>query len=225
MMNGAVILAAGKGVRMGNMDKVFIKLGQYPIVAYSLLAFEKCPDIDCIALVTRQELIGKVQELVSSLSITKPVFVTVGGARRQDSVMNGLNALPAEIDIAVIHDAARPLVTSELIALCIKSAINTGSGVAAKKLVDTIKECDADGFAAKTLDRDRLFAVETPQAFKADILRDALKRVYDAGVSVTDDAGAIEFIGEKIHLVEWHKPNVKLTYAEDQRMILALLTD
>lgn len=224
-MNGAIILAAGKGERMGNMDKVFMKLGPYPVVAYSLLAFENCTNIDAIVIVTREDRIETTQTLVSSLSLSKIVSITTGGARRQDSVKNGLKNLPEGIDIAVVHDAARPLVTPELISLCIESAKEKGSGVAAKRVVDTIKECDENGLVVRTIDRNRLCAVETPQAFKAEILRDALDKVEIAGANITDDASAVEFSGKEVHLVEWQKPNLKLTHAEDQKILLALLND
>lgn len=222
-MNGAVILAAGKGERMGNMDKVFMNLGPYPVVAYSLRAFEACPDIDAIVVVTRQDRIETVQHLINSLAISKAIAVTVGGTRRQDSVALGLERLPCDIKTAVIHDAARPLVTPELISLCVKSALSKGSGVAAKKVVDTIKEADENGLVVRTVDRNRLYAVETPQAFKASMLREALAEVEKANANITDDASAVEFAGKEVHLVEWDKPNLKLTHASDERLLLALL--
>jgi 2-C-methyl-D-erythritol 4-phosphate cytidylyltransferase len=223
-MTAAIILAAGRGERMGgNVDKAFIGLGPRPIVAYSLLAFEACPVVETIVLVVRGERIDSSRELCRELGISKLFAVVGGGGRRQDSVQAGLAALPPEASIVAIHDSARPLVTPELIAATMESAQATGSGIAARKVVDTVKVVTDGNVAETTLDRSNLWAVETPQTFQTDLIRRAYDAVGKAGQTVTDDAGAVEFIGEKTRLVEWRKPNLKVTVPEDLAVAEKLL--
>ena len=223
-MTAAIILAAGRGERMGaNVDKAFLNLGPRPLVACSLLAFEACADIGAIVLVVRQDRFEAARELCRTLGVSKLFSVVDGGPRRQDSVLSGLAALPPEAELVAIHDAARPLVTPELIAATVASARETGSGVAARKVVDTIKVVADNNVAVSTLDRSNLWAVETPQTFRTKLIRRAYEAVSDAGQTVTDDAGALEFIGEKARLVDWRKPNLKVTVVEDLAIAESLL--
>ena len=215
-MTAAIILAAGRGERMGaNVDKAFLSLGPRPLVAYSLLAFEACADIGAIVLVVRRDRVASSRELCRMFGISKLLQVVPGGARRQDSVRAGLAALPPEATFVAIHDSARPLVTPPLISATVDSARKSGSGIAAHKVVDTIKVVEKGNIAAATPDRSKLWAVGTPQTFRTDLIVRAYNAVTEAGQTVTDDAGALEFIGEKARLVEWQKPNLKVTVAED----------
>ncbi len=223
-MTAAIILAAGRGERMGAQeDKAFLNLGPRPLVAYSLLAFEACADIGTIVLVVRQDHVEASRELCRRLGVSKLFGVVEGGSRRQDSVQAGLAALPPEAELVSIHDAARPLVTPELIAATVASAREKGSGVAAHKVVDTIKVVMEGNIAVSTLDRSNLWAVETPQTFRTELIRRAYETVSNAGQTVTDDAGALEFINEKAKLVDWRKPNLKVTVADDLAIAGGLL--
>ncbi len=223
-MIAAIILAAGRGERMGGkVDKAFIGLGPRPIVAYSLLVFESSPEIGAIVLVVRGDRVESTRELCNELGISKLFAIVEGGSLRQDSVRAGLAALPSEAGIVAIHDSARPLVTHELIAATIDSARKTGSGVAARKIVDTIKVVTEDNVATSTLDRSNLWAVETPQTFDTELIRRAYDAVAEAGQTVTDDAGAIEFIGERARLVDSRKPNFKITVSDDLAVAEKLL--
>ena len=215
-MTAAIILAAGRGERMGaNVDKAFLSLGPKPLVAYSLLAFESCADIGAIVLVVRRERLSAAAEICRMFGISKLLQIVPGGSSRQESVRAGLAALPPEATLVAIHDSARPLVTPPLISATLKSAHDKGSGVAAHKVVDTVKVVERGTVVSTTLDRSRLWASETPQAFRTKLIRRAYDAVAEAGQTGTDDAGALEFIGEKVHLVEWKKPNLKVTVAED----------
>ena len=223
-MIAAIILAAGRGERMGGkVDKAFIGLGSRPIVAYSLLVFESSPEIGAIVLVVRGDRVESTRELCNELGISKLFAIVEGGSLRQDSVRAGLAALPSEAGIVAIHDSARPLVTHELIAATIDSARKTGSGVAARKIVDTIKVVTEGNVATSTLDRSNLWAVETPQTFDTELIRRAYDAVAEAGQTVTDDAGAIEFIGERARLVDSRKPNFKITVSDDLAVAEKLL--
>lgn len=197
------------------MDKAFISLGPKPIVAYSLLAFQACSDIDSIVLVVREDRIAFSRDLCQSLGISKLTAVITGGSDRQDSVRAGIAALPVGTDIISIHDSARPLVTPALISATIRSAEQFGSGVAAHKVVDTVKTVERDNLVSATVDRSKLWAVATPQTFNAVILRRAYDEVASRKAIVTDDSGALELIGEPVRLVEWRSPNLKVTVAED----------
>ncbi len=222
-MTGAIILAAGKGERLGNVDKAFLSLGPRPMVAYSLLAFQNCVDVDDIVLVVRKERIEAAAAMAKLFGFSKLVKIVPGGTRRQDSVNAGLNALPPFTKYVAIHDAARPLVTPDLISLCVSSAKKKGTGVAAHKVFDTIKEVDRWMKVKKTIDRDKLMAVSTPQVFSLDLLTRAVRNAADLKKTVTDDAAAVELLGEDVHLVEWRKPNIKVTVAEDIQLVSSLM--
>jgi 2-C-methyl-D-erythritol 4-phosphate cytidylyltransferase len=149
--------------------------------------------------------------------------IVAGGARRQDSVAIGLAAVDPDTRTVVIHDGARPCVTPELIAETITSAQRHGSGVAASRIVDTVKFVKRGASVDHTVDRTKLWAVQTPQAFGYELLRKAYARVSEQGETVTDEASAVEGLGEVVRLVEWPKPNIKITTAEDLAVAAALL--
>lgn len=223
-MISAIIVAAGRSERMGaNSDKAFLSLGQRPVIAWSLLAFEKCHEIDRIILVVRKEQMVASRSVVQMFGLSKVQAVVAGGARRQDSVANGLAAVDPDTRIVVIHDAARPCVTTELIAETIKCAQQYGSGVAASRITDTVKYVKRGTTVDHTVDRTKLWAVQTPQAFRLDLLCKAYAQVATQSETVTDEASAIEGLGEAVRLVEWPKPNIKITNAEDIAVAAALL--
>lgn len=223
-MNSAIIVAAGKSERMGaGTDKAFLSLGPRPVLAWSLLAFEKCPDIDQIVLVVRKDQVSAARGVAQMFGISKLRDVIAGGARRQDSVWNGMEALDPETRFVAVHDAARPCITSELISETLRSAKRTGSGVAASRVVDTIKFVERNATVDHTLERDKLWAVQTPQTFKMELLRKAYAELIKRGVVVTDEAAAVELIGQPVKLVEWPKSNIKITTVEDIPLAAAVL--
>ncbi len=211
-----IIVAAGKSERMGaDVDKVFLSLGTRPVLAYSLLAFEQCPLIDGVILVTRKDRMDSARGLVQMFGCSKVRKIIAGGASRQMSVMNGLAELGDDVKIVAIHDGARPCVTSALIEETIKSAKRHGSGVAAVKVTDTIKEVDRGTLVTRTVDRSKLWAVQTPQTFRTDWLKKAYAQIGKKKQEVTDDASAVEMLGEPVHLVPAARTNVKITSPED----------
>ncbi len=223
-MTTAIIVGAGRGERMGaNTDKAFLSLGPRPLVAYSMMAFEACPEIRQIVLVVRRDRIEAAKNMAQMFGISKLRAVVAGGAHRQDSVRKGLAELPPETRYVSIHDAARPLVTPALISETVKCAHQHGSGVAGRRMVDTVKLVEKAPVISRTVDRDQLWTVQTPQTFRLDLLRQAYARLAETGAVVTDDAAALEQIGAPVRLVEWAPVNLKVTIAEDLAVAAALL--
>src|SRR5436190_17870002 len=174
----AVIVAAGKGTRMGpNVDKLFLQLRVSPVVAYTWRRFDQSPCIDQIVLVIREGMDSAFTELAGKLQLAKPYNLAKGGAERQDSVWSGLCALPSGTEIVAIQDAARPCTSLDVISATIKAARQMGAAVAAQAVTDTIKESGDGKFIARTLDRSCLWTVQTPQAFHVAIIRHALEVV------------------------------------------------
>ena len=223
-MNAAVIVAGGAGTRMGpGVDKLFLEVGGCPVVAHTWRQFDQADCIDHIILVVREGLEQEFFRMGEQYCFGKPHRIVPGGNERQDSVWNGLAALSPETKIVAIQDAARPCVTGALIEACIAAAREVGAAVAAQPVVDTIKE-SADGrFIERTLPRSRVWAVQTPQTFRVEVIRRAIQAARDQGVSLTDDTAACELIGQAVRLVVSSSPNPKVTIPADLPYVESLL--
>ncbi len=223
-MTAAIIVAAGKSARMGpNADKLFLELNGCPVVAHTWRTFNQAGGIVEIIVVIRDGMQAAFAGLAEKYKFTKKFCLVPGGTERQDSVWNGLGALSPGSEIVMIQDAARPCTSQRLIAATIEAARQTGAAVAAQPITDTIKE-SADGkLIERTLDRSRLWAVQTPQTFRVDVLRRALSEVRQKGLLVTDDTAACELIGQPVRLVVDPHPNTKITRPEDLPYVEALL--
>lgn len=216
----AIILAAGRSTRMGGgLNKQFLELLGQPLIRYSLTAFQQCPLVDEIILVRRPEYAAAAAAVARDF--TKVQALVDGGAERQNSVWNGLEK--AAGDIVAVHDGARPLVTPTLIEATIASAREHGTGIAATKVVDTIKEATPARTVERTVDRSKLWAVQTPQTVRTELLRQAYAGVFKAGTIVTDEAAAVELLGHRVDLVETPFLNLKITTPHDLAMAEALL--
>jgi 2-C-methyl-D-erythritol 4-phosphate cytidylyltransferase len=223
-MNVGVIVAAGRSERMGrDVDKAFLTLGTKPVIAYAVMAFDKCADIDAIVLVVRKDRVDAARGMVQMFGCSKVKKVMAGGAKRQASVMNGLAQLGEEVKIVSVHDGSRPCITPELISETIKSAKRYGSGVAAVKITDTLKYVEKGITVTKTVDRSKMWAVQTPQTFKRDLLERAFQAVKKKGAMVTDEASAVELVCKDVHLVPASLSNIKITTPDDLNMAAALL--
>lgn len=211
---GAVLLAAGNSTRMGGgRSKVLEELGGRPALCRSLEVLDRCPLIGEICLVCREQDRADMLPLTSGLNT--PVRVVPGGAQRQDSVEQGVEALTGPWEYVAIHDGARPLVTEEVLAAVCRDAMAHGAATAAVPSKDTCKLADEAGFVAATPARDRLWAVQTPQAFSLALYREALGKARAAGQSYTDDCQLIEAAGGKVKLTMGDYRNIKLTTPED----------
>ena len=220
-MTTAIIVAAGKSSRMGGkVDKAFLSLVDKPVVAWSLMAFEKCADIDRIVLVVRKEQLIASKAVVKMFGISKIDKIVAGGASRQESVAAGLAACDLDTRTVVVHDGARPLVTPALISEVVAAAKKSPAVATGCPVVDTLKFCEKGSVVTKTVSREKLWAVQTPQAFQAGALRAAMKA---AKGEVTDECQAIEQDGGTVKIVESRKPNVKVTVPEDLELAARLL--
>ena len=219
---GAVIVAAGSASRMGGIDKVMAPLGGEPMIVKTVRAFQNCEAIAEIIIVTRQDLVAPIQELCREMD--KVRAVVTGGASRQVSVWLGLNAFSGKIQLAAVHDGARPLISWELIDRTVRAANSYGAAAPAIPVKDTIK-VEQGGLVESTPDRSHLRAVQTPQVFDFDLLRGALQKAREDGAAVTDDCSAVERLGMKIRLVEGEERNLKVTTPLDLKIAELLLEE
>lgn len=204
-------------------DKLFLPLAGHPLVAHTWKRFDSTPAIEELIIVVRDGRQEAFTELAKTLQLTKPYRFASGGKERQDSVWNGLLALSPAAEIVAIQDAARPCTRVELINATIEMARKEGAAVAAQPVSDTIKS-SLDGMViAQHLDRSRLWAVQTPQTFRVEIIRRALGKVREHGFQVTDDTAACELVGQHVHLVHVPGPNPKVTLPDDVRYVEMLL--
>jgi len=208
---GAVIVAAGRSQRMGGVDKVLALLGGKPLLVRVIDAFQMCDSVDQIVLVVSEQNLGKVRGLITKQGWSKKTVLCFGGRRRQDSVLAGLGRLD-QCDWVVIHDGARPLVTVDLINHGLEEAIETGAAAAAVPVTDTIKVAGADRLVQQTPSRHDLWAVQTPQVFRFDIIAEAYGR---AKGEVTDDATLVERLGYRVKLYMGSYDNMKITTPDD----------
>lgn len=219
---GAVIVAAGSASRMGGIDKVMTGLGGEPMILRTVRAFEESDAIREIVVVTRTDLILPLNSLCASM--TKLRAVVAGGSSRQESVHLGLNALSERVELVAIHDGARPLVSYEVIDRTVRAADYFGAAAPAVPVKDTIKVVKG-GVVKATPDRDKLRAVQTPQAFDFDLLRGAHQKVKQDGVEVTDDCAAVERMGMTVKIVEGDERNLKVTTPMDLKIAEMLLEE
>lgn len=223
-MNYGLIIAAGKSTRMGsNVDKAFLSLENKPVLAYALEAYQNCPSIDAIIVVVRKDRLDSAKGLARLYGGSKIEAVIAGGNLRQDSVQCGLAALPEEAVLVSVHDGARPCVTPDLIEATIKVAKRSGAAVAAVRVTDTIKHAERGTTISNTVDRSKLWAVQTPQTFKLSLLKKAFAAVVEQNAKVTDESAAVELLGEPVRLVPSSKLNMKITAPEDLPLAAACL--
>jgi len=204
-------VAAGESRRMGGVDKVLALLGGKPILSWVIEAFHGCNSIEQVVVVVTRENLKKCRQLVAEPGWSKVIEVCAGGRRRQDSVAAGLSRL-SHCQWVVIHDGARPLVTVGLIEHGLEAARETGAAVAAVPVTDTIKVAGDDGLVQQTLPRRNLWAVQTPQVFRFDIIAEAYRQAED---EATDDASLVEQLGYKVKLYMGSYDNIKVTTPDD----------
>jgi len=212
----AIIAAAGSGRRMGReLNKVFIPLAGRPTLEYSIRTLAACAGIEDLVVVAAPGEEADIGQMLRESVVDKPWKVVTGA--------NALRAISSDSDVIVIHDGARPLATPESVEEAIASARKFGAAVVAVPVKDTIKTVDDAGFVTGTLDRRTVWSIQTPQAFRTSVLRQAYEKAERNGVLATDDAALVEQIGVKVKIVSGSYRNLKVTTPEDLIMVEALL--
>jgi 2-C-methyl-D-erythritol 4-phosphate cytidylyltransferase len=213
-MVSAIIVAAGSSQRMG-FDKLLSLIGGRPVVAHSIDRFELCREIDEVILVVRSDRRPEFQKVVDGSGFTKVIDLVDGGSERHLSVWNGISRLSKSCQIVAVHDAARPLVSSELISRSVALARDCGAVSLAAPIVETLKRADPDQNVTQSVDRSGLWAMQTPQVFRFAWLLDAYKRIVDSGRSVTDEVSAVQEAGYQVRLLQNTDWNIKITFPKD----------
>jgi len=217
----AVVAAGGASARFGG-NKLFVPLNDMPVIAYSLLNLEKCPDIDEVIVAARQEDIFTVSDICSQYGIRKVKKVVSGGATRVKSVLAGISEISKDAELIAIHDAARPFASPELISAVVRRAAECGACAPAISVIDTIKVCKEDRIVS-TPDRKTLYAVQTPQVFEASLIKAALISADRNGMEITDDCAAVEQYGKAVYIVEGDCANIKITMPQDLGFMQCML--
>jgi 2-C-methyl-D-erythritol 4-phosphate cytidylyltransferase/2-C-methyl-D-erythritol 2,4-cyclodiphosphate synthase len=216
MRVAVIIVAAGRGERLGgDRPKQLLELGGRSLLERSVRAFDESHTVTALVVVKPADLVANPPAFLSRLS--KPIRIAVGGTRRQDSVANGFAAVEEDVDVVVVHDAARPFVSQSLLSRTIDAARESGAAIAAIPVSDTVKQAQAEGdirTVTATLPRDTIFLAQTPQAFRRDVLQAAIA-LGNSGVEATDEAALAERAGFPVRLVAGELTNIKVTTPED----------
>jgi 2-C-methyl-D-erythritol 4-phosphate cytidylyltransferase len=213
----AIIPAGGYGRRVNaGIHKQLIEIAGKPILVHTLEKFQNCNCVDAIIVATAPEILLEVEHLVKKFNLTKVVEITIGGNERQDSVYNALQMMVYHhSEIVVVHDAVRPFISCEKICEVVSACMETGAAILAVRPKETVKIGDRDNFVEETLDRNKLWLVQTPQAFYYTILQRAYKKAYTDSFYGTDDASLVERLGVRVKIVEGLYENIKITTPED----------
>ena len=223
MSVAAIVAAGGIGKRLkSRRHKSFVTLRGQPMLAWVLAAFERSREIKQVVVVAHRKDLAAARRLVKSGWFRKVTQVVEGGDSRRASVWRGVQALPAEVKWVLVHDAARPLVTPEIIRACVRAARGAGAAIAAVPVVPTIKQARGR-WVVKTLDRKQLWAVQTPQVFERGLLERAHRRGMRNGAAATDDSALVEALGWRVRIVPGSDRNLKVTTQEDLMIAEALL--
>ena len=218
----AVVVAAGRSQRMG-FDKLLTPLAGRPLLLHTLDRLFRTEAPSEIVLVVRPDSESEMQTLVAPLGRNDSIRIVPGGAQRQDSVQNGLQAVSAESEFVMVHDAARPFVTKELIDTVLAAAKLSGAAVCGAPCSDSLKEVGEDGLVTRTVDRSQLWTVQTPQIFRTQLLRDAYRGALATGATYTDDTAVVEAMGHPVRIVLYHGINLKVTTPIDWKVAEAFL--
>lgn len=213
---GVVIVAAGRGTRMGTSEsKQYLLLRDKPILVHTLEMFNGLEEVGEIVVVAGDGEQERCRELASRYGLSKVKAVVSGGSERQHSVYNGIQVLGNGTDWVMVHDAVRPFVTPSAVKACCLAAEAHGAAVLAVPVKDTIKQVDQSGIITATPDRSSLWAIQTPQAFRRDLLTEAHERARAEGFLGTDDAMVVEHLGKPVAVAQGDYTNIKITTPED----------
>ncbi len=219
----AILVAAGDSRRMG-FDKLFATMAGRPVMAHAIHAFEETDCVGEIIVVARKDRLAEIKAIVRDGNFKKVQSIVPGGKHRQDSVRAGLNHLETVAKYVAVHDAARPLITTEQIERVFEQCRLHAAASLAEPISDTLKYADTEFFVAGSVDRHQLYAMQTPQIFERRLIEDAYRAVYTESASVTDEVSAVERLGRKVILVPNQGLNFKITYPRDLALAEFVLT-
>ena len=219
----ALVAAAGSSSRMGGVNKLLEPLEGVPVLVRTLTALQQSRSVDEIVVATREEDLVEISRLCRTYGISKCTKVIRGGESRVHSVLLAAMEASPEASLLAVQDGARPLTTPELVDRVVQAAARCGAAAPAVPVKDTVKVVRDGGAVERTLERDTLRAVQTPQVFEADLLKAALQAAVDSGNAVTDDCGAVEALGKVVFLVEGDEANLKITTPIDLTFAAAIL--
>jgi 2-C-methyl-D-erythritol 4-phosphate cytidylyltransferase len=224
-MVAAVIVAAGKGVRMQTpLPKQYLSLAGLPVLSRTLLVFDACDPVDDIYLVVPKDDFDYCRrKIIGSAMLNKKIHLVPGGARRQESVHNGLQKIDANCRIVVIHDGVRPFVKIDQVAATIEGARKFGACILGVPVSETLKQVDASDHIVRTLQRDHVWMAQTPQTFRCELIKKAHDKAKEAGYLGTDDAALVERLGEPVQMIRGSRGNIKITHREDLEMAQCLM--
>lgn len=211
-----IIAAGGKGSRMGaDVNKIFLELDDMPILAHTLLAFDACNLIDEMILVTAECDLIDCKNIIENFGIQKVKTIVKGGKERQHSVYHALKEVTPQANIVLVHDAARPLIEEDAIIGVVQGVLEHGAAAVGARCKNTIKQVNADGFIEKTLNRDVLYEIQTPQGFLKDMLVNAYEDAIQNQVLGTDDCFLVERLGFPVRMITGSSDNIKITTYDD----------
>lgn len=212
-----IVVAAGSSSRMQGVNKQLVELRDIPVIIRTLRAFDESPFISRIILVTRNEDIPMMQRLAEEYAVSRLTDIVAGGCDRHASVMAGLVRLSADEEKVLIHDGARPLINDFVIGNVCAALANEAAVICAVTISDTVKRADESGYVSETVDRTRLYAVQTPQGISVPDYKKACETIEDVAV-FTDDAALMEAAGHKVRIVEGDAKNIKITTQKDIKL-------
>jgi 2-C-methyl-D-erythritol 4-phosphate cytidylyltransferase len=210
----AILVAAGSSSRMG-FDKLFAAIAGKPVIAHTICAFQRANSVNGIIVVAREDRHDEIKTIVREEKFDKVRSIIPGGKHRQDSVRAGLDHLDSATHWVAVHDAARPLITPEQIERVFQQCANHGAAALAEPINDTLKRANSDLLVSGSVDRDQLYAMQTPQIFERQLIEEAYRSVCAENIFVTDEVSAVERMGRKVVLVVNGEFNFKITYPRD----------
>ncbi len=227
MITTTIIPAGGIGRRFGgNQPKQFLELKEVPVLIRTIQIFEQTPEIDNIVIPVHADWYQKTRELIDKYDLPKVTDIVVGGKNRHDSVYNALQTQTAkESDIILVHDAVRPITSIKLVQKIIEETTENGAVIPALQPKDTIKEKNRAGAIVKTLDRNILCSVQTPQGFWQELIYSAFGKANEIGFQGTDSASLLEFIGYKVKVVDGEENNIKITTPLDLKIAEIIISE